>query len=540
MTCRLARLQLVDHDFYSAVANAQHSHRVVLEPCRGRIYDRNGYILAGNRPVVTVEVYWPNVPEGQEAEIDSLCMRLSGMGAATSVPDRTGMNQILARDIPYEEALPLISGPVPRGVNWTVGSRRVYPLGDAAASLVGRAGPGGTEGLEKEYDGLLTGTAGVRFVERSAFAGMSVTDADAENIPPVDGADLMLTIDSRFQCIVQEELQKAVEESGGSWGAAVVMDPWNGDILAMGSYPVRAPGGPLDMNYCVEGMTEPGSTFKIVTLTACLQEGLVTPSDSFDCSRGLIEVADRSISDCHEHGVLTVDQIIAQSSNVGTIQMAMLLPDSLFYSYCLRFGFGTPTGIDLPGEQCGILRDPAHWSGLSKASMAIGQEVAVTPLQLTRAFCVVANGGILVQPRLVAASRDSGRWRSWACFPLRRVMTPQTAATIRGILRLAVESGTGRSAAVDGVTIGGKTGTAERLGFGRGAYLSAFAGMVPAESPRLVAVVVIDRPGFVYRFGSTLAAPTFSSMVSRMISTDPDMALGASRSDSDRGGVALR
>jgi cell division protein FtsI (penicillin-binding protein 3) len=538
--CRLARIQILEHDSFAAVADAQHTHRVVLEPRRGRIFDRNGYILAGNRPVVTVEVYWPNVPPGREAEIDSLYLRLSSTGAATCTPDRTGMNQVLARDIPYEDALPIITGPLPRGVNWTVGSRRIYPLGDAAAAVIGRAGAGGTEGFENEYDGLLSGTAGVRFVERSAFAGMSVTDPEADNIPPIDGADLMLTLDSRFQCVVQDELERALEESGGSWGAAVVMDPWNGDILAMASCPVRTDNGSVDMNYCVEGIAEPGSTFKIVTLTACLEEGIVTPSDSFDCSRGLIEIADRSISDCHVFGVLSVEQIIAQSSNVGTIKLANLMSDSMLYDYCRDFGFGTPTGIELPGEQGGILRDPSEWSGLSKASIAIGQEVAVTPLQLARAFCAVANGGILVQPRLVAASSDSGRWRNWASFPIRRVMSAETASTIRSILRTAVDSGTGTTARIEGVTVAGKTGTAERLGFGHGAYLSAFVGMVPAENPGLVAVVVIDRPGFIYRYGSTLAAPTFSRMISRILSMDPAIALGCGLDESASAGLAFR
>jgi cell division protein FtsI (penicillin-binding protein 3) len=538
--CRLARVQLIEHDMYAAVADAQHTHRVVLEPRRGRIFDRNGYILAGNRPVVTVEVYWPNVPPGREAEIDSLYARLSDTGTATNSPNRTGMNQVLARDIPWEDALPILTGPLPRGVNWTVGSRRIYPLGDAAASIIGRSGAGGTEGLEREFDDLLSGTSGVRFVERSAFAGMSITDPEADNIMPVDGADLMLTIDSRFQCIVQQELEHAVEESGGSWGAAVVMDPWNGDVLAMASCPVRTGNGAVEMNYCVEGMSEPGSTFKIVPLTACLEQGLVTPSDSFDCSRGLIEVADRSISDCHVYGVLSVEQIIAQSSNVGTIQLASLLPDSVFFDYCRDFGFGSPTGIELPGEQSGILREPSEWSGLSKACLAIGQEVAVTPLQLARAFCAIANGGVLVQPRLVAASSDQGQWRRWASFSVNRVMTPATAAEIRSILRTAVDSGTGTSAGIEGVSVAGKTGTAERLGFGRGAYLSAFVGMVPADNPRLVAAVVIDRPGYVYRFGSTLAAPAFARMMGRILSAEPGIALGHGVSVQEPGSVALR
>jgi cell division protein FtsI (penicillin-binding protein 3) len=526
---RLARIQLLDHEAYACMADAQHSHRVTLDPCRGRLFDRNGFLLAGNRPVVTIEVYWPGVVQGTESEIDSLYMRLCDTGAPTAMPDRTGLNQILARDIPWEQASPIISGPLPRGVNWTVGAIRTYPLGDDGAAIIGRANRDRVEGFEQEFNSLLAGEPGVRFVERSAFPGMSITDPEADNVPQRDGSDIRLTLDARFQTVVQEELEEALEMSGGSWAAAVVVDPWNGDILAMGSCPVRTGSGAIDMNRCIESMHEPGSTFKIVTLAACLEEGLLTPSDSFDCSAGRIEVADRFISDCHQFGTLTVEEIITNSSNVGTIQMAQEVPDSIFDEYCRAFGFGVPTGIELPGESSGILRPRSQWSGLSKASISIGQEVAVTPLQLAMAFCVIANGGRRIQPRLVAASREDGCWRDWATFPGRRVISEETARTMRGILHTAVDSGTGTTAAIDGLSVAGKTGTAERLSLGPGVYLSAFAGMVPADNPNIVVVVVVDRPGFSYRFGSMLAAPVFRDIVERLVASEPSLAIDRER-----------
>lgn len=534
---KLVRIQLIEHGHYAGLADAQHTHRETLEPRRGRILDRNGFLLAGNTPVVTFEVYWPNVPEGSECEIDSLCMRLRDSGGDAQVPDRTGINQILARNIPYEQALPFISAGLPAGVNLRMVELRTYPLGDLTSMILGRAGQGCLEGLEAEFDQLLSGTEGVRYVERSAYPGMSVTDSRADNILPVDGSDLMLTIDARFQCIVQRDLQAAVELSGGSWGAALVVDPSNGDILAMGSWPVRAPDGSIASNNCIASMHEPGSTFKLVTLAACLEEGLVSASDSFDCSRGTIPVADRTISDCHVFGVLSVEGIIANSSNVGTIRLSQLLSDSLLYGYCRAFGFGVRTGLELPGEEGGILRPPSQWSGLSHACVAIGQEVGVTPLQLAMAFSAVANGGILYQPRLIRASREDGVWHDWASFPSRRVVSEDTAEEVRRILACAVEYGTGMSASVEGVTVAGKTGTAERLSFGPGAYLSAFAGMIPAERPELVAVVVIDRPGFAYRFGSTLAAPVFSGIMSGIFSCEPGLALG-SRGSAGSGALA--
>jgi len=210
---------------------------------------------------------------------------------------------------------------------------------------------------------------------------------------------------------------------------------------------------------------------------------------------------------------------------VGTVMMARAIPDSILYNYCRDFGFGRATGVELPGELDGVLYPPSRWSGVSRANLAIGQEICVTPLQLAMAYSAIANGGILYGPRLVSATGSDGEWSHWNVFERGRVISPETAAQIRSILTTAVEEGTGTSAMIPGVRIAGKTGTAERLALGDNMYLSAFAGMVPAENPEIVAVVVIDQPSYAYRWGSTLAAPAFQRIVSRMLSSDPDMAL---------------
>jgi cell division protein FtsI (penicillin-binding protein 3) len=306
------------------------------------------------------------------------------------------------------------------------------------------------------------------------------------------------------------------------------MNPWSGEILAMGSYPVRSENGCLAMNHCVSGYHEPGSTFKVVTLAACLEEGVVLPSDTFDCSRGQISVADRTISDCHEFGTLTVEDIVASSSNVGIVKMVSLLDDSVFYSYCRKLGFGSRTGIELPSESDGILRPPDQWSGISKASIAIGQEVAVTPIQLACAYSALANGGMLVRPRLVLASADESRcWREWADLPATRALDISTASSTMEILVSSVREGTGTSAAVQGLEIAGKTGTAERLAQGDDEYLSSFAGVLSADRPRLVVAVVFDCPDYDYRFGSALAAPVFASIVQDIVAIEPTLAIGA-------------
>jgi cell division protein FtsI/penicillin-binding protein 2 len=529
---RMASIQLIEHEYFAGRAEEQHTTRVQLEPQRGRIFDRNGFLLAGNRAVISLEVYWPNVPSGETWQIDSLVTSLGEYALVSCPIDRSGINQILAKDIPYREGLSSLSD-IPRFVNLIIGSRRVYPMEDYASCIIGRNSGSLNEGIESRLDGYLRGESGVRFMERSAFSGYSIIDPEAANIPVIDGIDITLTIDSRFQFILQDEITRAVVESGGEWGAAVLVDPSCGDILALASYPSRLESGALAPNHCIASYHEPGSTFKVIPLAVVLEERLVTRSDLFDCSLTAARARGISINDYHIFETLTLDEVIAQSSNVGTVLFSSVIPESLFYSYCSDFGFGSITSVELPGELEGVLHPPSEWSSVSQANLAIGQEVTVTPLQLAMAYAAIANGGIMYEPRLVSASRENGVWREWSTFPRNRVISEETAEAIREILVMAVEEGTGTSAAVPGVTVAGKTGTAERLSCGNEAYLSAFAGFVPADRPELVLVVVIDQPDFDYRFGSALAAPSFRQMVTRILSTEPGIALAPILPSSD-------
>jgi len=521
---QLAGIQLLRHEHFADRAEAQHTTRILLEAQRGRIFDRNGFLLAGNRAVVSIDVYWPNVPAGEAHLVDSLVASLGNYARIPIPVDRRGRNQTLASDIPFQEALAVVHE-LPHFIECIIGSHRVYPMQDYAACIIGRCSGDILEGLERELDGYLRGEDGVSFLERSAFHGYSIIDPEADNLPAIDGSDIILTIDSRFQYIVQDELGQAVELSGGAWGSAIVVDPSTGDILALASYPPRLENGALAPNHCIESYHEPGSTFKVIPLAAVLENDLIARVDSFDCSRSSAETRGISITDCHRFENLSLDEIIMHSSNVGTVILSTVIPDSVLYDYCRNFGFGSITSIELPGESGGVLHPPSLWSGVSKANLAIGQEVTVTTLQLAMAYAAIANGGIMYEPRLVAASREDGLWREWSTFPRKRVISEETAADIREILTLAVAEGTGGSAMVTGVVVAGKTGTAERLSYGDDEYLSAFVGMVPADRPEMVVAVVIDRPEFEYRFGSALAAPAFSRMVARILATEPEIAL---------------
>ncbi len=524
--CRLLNIQIIHHASYARIASMQHTTQVDVEARRGRILDRNGFLMAGNRTVATFQVYWPQVPQGCVSAIDSLIEKL-GDYAITDPGSCTGSNQIIAVNVPFQFANQLMNSGLPTGVSMVVKQERTYPMGDMAAGLIGRYSDHSAEGLEQWFNTDLQGRDGRLYIEKSATGRYNLIDPDADNTQAVDGRDIMLTIDSRFQCILMEELEDALQEYGGKWAAAVLVDPSSGEILAAGSVPVRAENGSLAMNHCFQGYHEPGSTFKIVTYAACIQEGLIDADAKFNCSDGFIDVAGDSISDAHRLGILSRDEIIINSSNVGTVMMSNALSDSMLCNYCRLFGFGLKTMVEYPNESRGLLPEPGtpNWTGVSHAQIAIGQEVTVTPLQLAMAFSVIANGGTLYYPRLLLASREDQSWVNEGSIVRSHPISSSTAATVRRTLREVVEEGTGRSASVDGIAVGGKTGTAERLS-GDTHYLSAFVGLVPADDPSLVLAVVIDGPQYQYRWGSASAAPTFSRMVTRIVEVEPFLALG--------------
>jgi len=521
---KLAGIQIRHHSEYLSRADEQQTIRVPVEARRGEIFDRNGYLLAGNLTEACFSIYWPNVPVERVCEVDSSARLLGGYLTAVLPLARGTCNQVIADHVPWEFASGVI-GSLSRYVDCRFITSRIYPMSDSMTPVIGTHNTNVSQGLEYQMEDILEGTDGLSIYQASAWSGFSAIDPEAENIAPIHGRDLQLTIDARYQEIAQRELGEAVRMSGSEWGAAVILDPRTGDVLALASYPVFNADGSLARNHCVQSSHEPGSVFKAITLAAALEGGYACLTDSFDCTSNYVELYGHRIHDSHPIGsVLDLRNVIAQSSNVGTVQLALRIPDSVLYQCCSDFGFGEKTRVDFPGEQSGSLPGIAGWSGISKANLAIGQEISVTPLQLAMAYGAIANGGILHRPRILSATFEDGILRPLANSPERRVLSEETAAMVRSVLETVVTSGTGRAAAVPGVTVAGKTGTAERLV--EDGYLSAFAGMVPADNPRLVAVVVFDQPDYAFRWGSVLAAPVFQRIVSQIISTSPEIALG--------------
>jgi cell division protein FtsI (penicillin-binding protein 3) len=406
---------------------------------------------------------------------------------------------------------------------------RLYPNRELAAQVLGFEGvDGGLEGIERAWNDSLAGTSGRAIVGRDALGREVVTQHVLA--PPAPGHGVMLTIDKTIQYLAEREIDAAYRRTGSKAAMAVVMEPRTGDILALAIRPTFNPNAFFDVpskdvwrNRAVTDPFEPGSTFKVILAAAALEEGVVRPDDRIYAENGQLTIAKTVIRDWKKFGWLTFSEVLQNSSNVGSMKVGLSLGRDRYYKYMTAFGFGAPTGIGLAGESRGLLRDPQRWSLLSLPTMSIGQEISVTALQMVAAFGAVANGGTLMQPRLVKAEFDAdGReTRRFDPKAVRQVISPETAKTLGRVLTRVVEEGTGHFAAIPGYEVGGKTGTAQKLDpatrrYSRAPGVLSFVGFVPADEPRLVMLVMLDEPKN-EKWGSEAAAPIFSAIASPVL-----------------------
>ncbi|MGZ8866713.1 MAG: penicillin-binding transpeptidase domain-containing protein [Thermoanaerobaculia bacterium] len=523
VVARLAQVQLVQNDHYTNRAQRQQERTLSLNPVRGSILDAQGRVLAESVAGESIYADPQSIPN-RAAVAKKLAairgLRLTVAEAQVRLKSEAAFVWI-ARQVPKDVADEVRRLGI-NGIDFIEEHRRAYPRGVLAANVVGYVGVDGDglAGIEHSFDGHIRGKAGKVTVLKDARRGMYLVGGEGPN-RPVDGHDLVLTIDSVVQFIAERALTSAVERSRAAGGAAIVMDAKDGSILAMASVPTFDPNrfaeaGPAQWrNRAVQDSYEPGSTFKIVAAAAGLEEGIVTPSQMLDCGDGSIRIANVEI---REHSgkrfqFLSFADVIAQSSNVGIIRVALALGERRLYEYVRRFGFGERTGIDLPGEALGLLRRPNRWSQVSSASIAIGQEIGATPLQVVRAMGIVANGGVRVEPRIVDRVVDvEGRtiFRPKGTAPV-RVISERTAAVLNELLKGVVAHGTGSEAALEEHVVAGKTGTAQKAmrgGYSPDRVLASFAGYVPADRPRLVILVSVDEPRL-EQYGGKIAAPAF-------------------------------
>lgn len=518
---RLISIQVFGHAKLDREARGQQTSRVILEPERGRIFDRHLLPLADNVDVSQISV--------RPAEVRNASAAQRFIRAAVGPRGldrlrrgrRNGYIRITSQVTPEQE-IAIRKSTLPAGVQVEEVPARVYPLDELARPVVGMVGVDGMglEGIERVFDRELRGVGGWATLFRDG-RGLEHQLPQSMVKVPEPGLSLVTTIDRDAQSVLVMELKRAVARTGARSGMAVFADPHTGDIFAMATVDgANPPDGSAGRNRVIADQYEPGSTFKLLVGCAALEEHVLTPEDSFFVNHGEADLGGFTMHDSHpETRWYTVREATALSSNVCYAQIGTKVGASALYRYARLFGFGQPTRIQLPGETSGQIRNPSRWSARSLATISIGQEVTATPLQMLMAYCAVANGGILMRPRIASALvNDLGEpVRLYPVERVRRVISPETSETFRSFLRDAVTMGTATEAALPWCEVAGKTGTAQKSdeggrGYGQGRYVSSFVGMAPASNPQIVGLIVLDEPRGAY-YGGTVAAPVFRDIV---------------------------
>ncbi|HEX9737290.1 MAG TPA: penicillin-binding protein [Thermoanaerobaculia bacterium] len=528
---RLYQLQVVRHDHFRERAERQQNRVVELTPPRGTIFDRRGHELAVSVEVRSVAAD-PTLIADPAATAAALAKVLgldAGRLAAELGADR-GFVWVRRKIAPERAAA--VDGLGLDGVFLLPENKRYYPLASLAAPVLGFVGTdnSGLAGLEFLYDPVVAPEPGRRIVVRDARFG-TVLYPHHQIAAARPGQDLHLTLDAAVQHVVEQELARAVREAGAVRGMVVVMEPATGAVLAMASYPGFDPNRFADYpeerwrNLPVTDAYEPGSTFKMVTLAAALESGTLQPWDVFDCEMGGIRFGRTLIKDHKAFGRLSVREILARSSNVGAIKIGQAAGRERFYAAIRAFGFGRPTGIDLPSESAGIVRPLERWSPLSPAYHAFGQGLSVTAVQLTVAFAAIANGGRLVKPYVVERIGEGGEPAVQARRPevpevVGLPISPSSVRQIREMLAEVVAAGTAKAAAVPGYSVAGKTGTAQKAvaggGYAANRHVASFVGFAPVDDPAVVVTVILDEPRPRYH-GGEVAAPAFQAIAARTL-----------------------
>ncbi len=520
---RLFDLGFFQRETLLRIAKKQHNVTIELEPKRGNILDRQGQILATTIKSPSVYAIPRLISKKRKPQVVKALSHILGVDSQW-LDKRLGRDKAfvwLKRKLTDEEAEAILELGNP---NVAVQNefKRFYPHSSELAHVLGfcNIDNQGMEGLELAYDNYLRGEKGLRQSKRDAL-GREVSALEDKYIPPVNGRDLVLHIDQFIQHAVERELDKSFTQWHAKGACAIVMEPATGHILAMANQPAfnandyKASAVDARRNRCVTDFYEPGSIFKVVTLTTALSEDKAKLDDTFFCENGTWHVNNkRVIHDVHPYGRLTFPEVLIKSSNIGTVKIARLIGEAILYRYIKLFGFGEMTGIDLNGEVSGIVHPLKKWSKISITSVPYGQEVTATALQMVRALSVIANGGYLVRPQVVREIRDEfGVVIKEEVPPMRqRIIDETIAVEIREILVHAVEEGTGQNAKIKGVKVAGKTGTAQKLnasgGYSHSNFISSFMGFAPAENPMLAMIVMVDDPHPSY-YGGTVAAPVF-------------------------------
>jgi cell division protein FtsI/penicillin-binding protein 2 len=519
---RLVDLQVYRHEELAGKARGQQILTTPVPARRGDFLDRRGRVLATSVEGESVYAV-PNLLHGRERQVaDQLCAALADCAPdeAARLADRLGRESefwSVRRQVSPEQARRVAALGID-GVVVRTEPHRYYPNRELAAHALGYVGTDqkGLAGLEATFDALVRGRPGFMVAQRDGQRRPQVFSRVGD--APVAGATLELTIDGFLQHLAEKELRAGVAEHRAAGGSVVIMDPMTGEILALANDPSFNPNAvaladeSALRNRAVQDLYEPGSTFKIVTASAALEERVFTPTELIDTGDGTLTMASRVVRDTAAHGTLSFTDAIVLSSNVGAIKIGLQVGAQRLGRYVQRFGFGTRLSPDFPAENAGIVWDPSQWSVSTLMSVSMGYEIGVTPLQMAAAASAVANGGELLQPRVLRAVIEGNRRTVVPRKVIRRAIAPETAAELLSIMEAVVERGTARSARLADYTVAGKTGTARKLVNGRYSttdYYASFVGFVPSRSPALTIMVMIDAPHGPDHliFGGAVAAP---------------------------------
>jgi len=526
ITARIFQIQIGRGAFLKKLASQQHLRTIPLKGRRGLIYDRRGRIITRN-----LSVYSLYADPVLVDDPDSLARNLSGI-LNQNATILAGKLRKQARFVWIERKISLekkraIEALHIKGLGFIREEKRFYPQGSLFCHILGGVNVDnkGIEGIELFYDSLLKGKDGLVEILRDAASNNLIISSSILN--PEDGCGLTLTLDAQIQYWVKEYLQETIEKFGASAGSVVVMDPRNGEILAMANYPVfdsnelAHAASDVVRNRAVTDIFEPGSVFKAVTLVAALDSEAFKEEDEFFCEQGAFKIPGSTLHDWKPYGQLTFRGVFKKSSNIGVAKIASSLGKEALYRYIKKLGFAQKTGVDIGGEAKGFLKVPDRWSRTSAFIIPIGQEVGVTAIQLASAFSIIANGGYALEPHLLKKSSCQGGFHNQPSRKKKRVISRRTSDRAKAILVEVVAEGTGRRAQVVGLDVGGKTGTAQKYDpqikrYSPHRYRASFVGFLPKDEPKLVICVTIDEPRKSH-FGGVVAAPLFKKIAERTI-----------------------
>ncbi len=522
---KLFYLQIIKHSSTDKYVNSIIQVKSVQKPKRGSIFDRNGILLAASIRKYTIFLDGKMI---KNKDIEKIKKILSEYNINLSDKHiekiKSGKSSYIPVAKEIEESVALdIKNKLIDGIGFEPTFVRQYPQGHLASHIIGRIDFEGigTMGIEGYCNSILSGeeitynkyTIGVKKI----FADKIIDDEE------YNGKDIYLTIDGKLQFILEQELQTAIKQTKASRAIGIIENPNTGEILAMASLPNFDPNDKIKnaealRNNAISLVIEPGSTFKIIVLSTCLEKKIFKPSDKINCENGKFKVADGYIRDHEKQKIITLARAIEVSSNIGSAKMAIATGSELFYEYIKKFGFNSKSGIDLNGEEKGLLRETKRWSGRSLPTISFGQEISTTPLQIIDAFCVIANGGTLLKPQLIKKIDDNEVLKRNI---IRQVIREETSAKVREILKGVVDNGTGKSAKVKGYSVAGKTGTAQKRDPQTGKYstkhyYASFCGMIPANKPEIVILIGLDEPEGSY-YAASVVAPVFKRVAEKTL-----------------------